>query len=102
LIRISINIQMIAFNRCDHSHFGIKGQEGAVVFVGFDYCIAAVIVNQQVAVVIGADPAEKGIAAESAFGKNVRYKGRRGRFTVRTGNSDGSKFGYQLDRKSVV
>ena len=58
----TIDIQMVGVGGSDDGHVRMKLEEGAIILVGLDDDIVAIVVHEEVAIEVFADTAQEGIA----------------------------------------
>ena len=58
----TIDIQMVGVGGSDNGHVRMKLEEGAIILVGLDDDIVAIVVHEEVAIEVFADTAQEGIA----------------------------------------
>ena len=88
ILMSAVDIKMVGVGSGNDRDIGVELEEGAVVFVGLDNDILAVVVDEEIGVEVFADTTKEGTASTVGFGKQVGYHGRGSGFSVATGNGN--------------
>ena len=84
----AINVEMVRVGGCDDREEGVKLQERAVVLIGLDHDIFAIVVDHQIAADVFGDAAKESRTADVSFAKQMRNHGTSGCFAVSAGNGN--------------